>query len=169
MEKFDLNYISPQPATFTLAAIPDREFHLRPVSLADQAWMRDKFGDRLQSIFKFAQFDELVRIVFHQLIPEDQAFFQKKSVKFVSEDGETCEMFLGGVKLLQSLVFGPTEAMKVVESLTTAIGVSRAMLDKIETLESEKKSLTESEPANPIGPMSSTFLAPNTDSQASKS
>lgn len=161
---FDLSYISPVQSSFTLKAVPDREFRLRPVALSDQQWMDKTFGDKLQSVFKMGKVVEMSRIVFHQLVPEDQAFFAQQEITFTDEHGNSQKEKLGGVKMLQTLIMGPQETANVIMALVEAIGVSKPMLDELEKQELKKKV----EPP-PIGPTSSTSLESNTDGQANKS
>jgi hypothetical protein len=159
MEDLNLEEITPEGAEFTLKAT-GKTYRMRPFGLEDERWLRKTFGERIKAIMKQVDMDEIARIVFHQLEPDDQMDFVRRPVKFVSEDGAAIEKQLGGVDLLRQCIRGNKEKIAIYQALLETIGLSRGVQEKIisdavEQSEAEKKRL--------IGPQSSTSSPQSTD------
>lgn len=147
MEPLKLEDLQPKGAFFTLKALPKKKIYIRPITAADEIWLTEKFGGRLQEIFNNSLMKEMCQIVFHQLA--NQAIFKKQNVTIYSEDtGEQLKKEIGGYRLLLSLISGPAEKEAMILALLTTIGLSRPVVKKIinaAVAEAKKKQ-------KPIGP-----------------
>ena len=119
-----LEDFAPEYGVFKLRAFPGKEFHLRPVSLVDEAWLQKTFPD-IEAVFKEMRMQEIYRIVFRLLPYEEQVLFKTQTVKFISEDGTETTEEIGGAKLLAKAICGAPEKMAIFEALLKTIGASR--------------------------------------------
>ncbi len=114
--------------TFTIC---NPTYRMNPVSAADELWMKQEFGDRLEKIFQEIDMKEICRIVFRLLKEEDKKDFAAKDVEFMNEQGETNTVRVGGVFLLYAQVSGYHEKVEIFKALLETIGISRPMQKKI--------------------------------------
>jgi len=143
MRPINLDEIIPQPATLKLKAT-DKIYHLRPLDLDDEAWLKARFGDQLNSIFSNIKIAEIAEIAFNQLEDTDKEDFVAQDVTIVDGKGEKHSIRLGGAQLLAKLIRGYDDKLAVFRSLIETIGISRPMFDGLvaEAEAQEKKSLT---------------------------
>lgn len=111
-------------------------YHLRPVSLEDEIWMHEQYGDELQKIIGEMRTKEVCRIAYRLL--EEKEDFLEKNVTLVDERGKKVTEKRGGIELLYCMMLGLDDKMAVLRALLAAIGISRPMLDKV-IAEEEKK------------------------------
>ena len=133
-----LEDLIPQTAEIKLRNLPDVPLKLRPISMADEIWLKQKYGDKIESIFNELKMREICEMVYHQI--EDKNLFVKRDIKIVNEDGDEQVIKLGGVELLLMLISGTQEKIEMVQALLQTIGISRPMLEKLASDE-EKKNL----------------------------
>lgn len=148
-----LEDLKPEPSSFTLDS-NGKTYHLRPVSLDDELWLRKTFGDRLQEVFTNLEMENLSRIVFHQLTPADQCDFLPEKRTFINEEGHRFEETVGGYRLLMvQMQGGVEEKVRIIDALLKTIGASRPKLEAAAGGggEAQKKS----PPKKPTGPRSS--------------
>jgi len=124
----DLPDLLPKPSRFHLRLV-NRWFTTRPITLEDEIWISDTFGDDIKDIFETVNMKEISRIAFNQLEIEDKKFFKKQEVEFVSEEGEETHKTIGGVELFNSLVSGIEEKNGIIQALLDTIGASRPPSD----------------------------------------
>lgn len=166
MANIDLNQIAPRTGTFTIPrGDSEKKLTLRPFNLMDEAWLKDTFGDRVDSIFKDGSNADFCRIAFHQLCSEDQADFVKQKVTIVDEEGNSEVMEIGGYKLLQAQIIGPKPKRGLITAVWETLGVSRPLIDELRALEAgaDKKKVTK------IGQKSSIPFRTNMDGRPSTS
>jgi hypothetical protein len=150
MRALTLEDIKPEAAKFTLQLVPDREFEIRPISVLDRRWLKNTFNaDQIKSIFMEYDFEQIARIVYHQLTLDDQMFLKKQSVKIVNEDGDEKEIVLGGVNLFLSLVTGLAEQRTIIEAMTQTFGISKSLMDEAIADDEKKSQLIGQESATP--------------------
>ena len=139
----ELEKLVPKESKFRLNLADGKEFTMRPITLQDEIWLRETYGERIQQIFEEMDVQEISRIVSRLLIVEDKRFFKKQDVTIVNEEGEELTIELGGVKLLQSLVSGWSDKTTLLKALLENIGFSRPDIEEIENEDdnnTEKKS-----------------------------
>jgi hypothetical protein len=108
------------------------------VSLADEAWMQERFGGPagITEVFKGPRWQDVFRIAFHQL--EDQSAFAPQEVTVMNEEtGASAKHMIGGYKLFFGLAVGIGDKQNVLLALLETIGFSRPIVDKI--IEEEMK------------------------------
>lgn len=128
----NLKDLKPKESRFKLKAAK-REFTLNPITLADEVWLDEEFGqEKIEQIFTEINIKEISRIVFRLIKPEDKVFFKSRPVKFITEDGEELEQDLGGVELLRTMISGNDEKIGIINALLENIGLSRPDIDKDE-------------------------------------
>jgi hypothetical protein len=172
MESITLADLCPQPAEFTLKST-GKTYRLRPVSVGDQQWMLNKYGDKLQEIFAQIRTQEICTIVIHQLAAEHLEEFAAQDVQIlIEETGERTKKRLGGAELLKQMIQGVGEILEIFKALQKTIGMSQPVMEKIAAAEAEKKSLTSQEspstgerfstssPLNTAGPLTISEASP---------
>lgn len=156
----ELKDVVPRRAVLKLSATGG-EYHLRPINLADEIWLADRFGDSLQANLNEGNMRAVAAIVFHQMEEADKKDFSARDVSLMNEEGETQTIRLGGEKLLSAMVQGPVEKIEMYKALMVTLGISQPLIDAIDT--GEKKSEPASNPEKPSGKKSSTSSRPSTD------
>lgn len=124
-----LEEVVPRRAETSLEATPGRTYHLRPINLLDEEWMKARFGAALDADLTEGRVRTLVAIFFHQLEEADKAFFAKQTVTIMNEKGESEEMELGGEKILLSLIQGPVDKIRIYKAVMITLGASSPMQD----------------------------------------
>lgn len=135
--------LKPKESTFRLKSAKDKVFTMNPITLADEVWLDETYGqEKIQKIFNDMNIKEISRIVFRLLKTEDKLFFKPQDVLFVNENGESEEIKLGGVELLRSMVIGNEEKLALMMALLENIGISRPVLDELSKEEVKKKKVS---------------------------
>lgn len=137
--EFKFEDLIPKTGEFTLSQLPNHTIKLKPFSAADEIWLLDRFGGRLQEIFLKAKVREICEIAFHQM--EDKTPFIKQEVDLVDEEGNVSKQSLGGVSLLMALILPKQELEPVIMALMQTIGVSRPMVEKQYEEDQKKKQI----------------------------
>lgn len=139
MEQNDLLKIIPQNAKLE---IKGKEYILRKMTLADEAWLQDTFGgDALEKIFSEIKLSELCRILYRVL--DDKKDFLAKDVEEVNDDGELVKRRLKGHEVLMQSLEGKQVQIDIVEAILQTIGISRPMLEELQGSEEPKKKQTQ--------------------------
>jgi hypothetical protein len=128
MKPIRLEDLIPQAASFTLKKTGNT-YHLRPINLQDEIWLKKAFGDQIDVIFREVRMPEICRLVFHQLEDADKEEFLAKNVTIINEEGEKLTVRMGGAELLFASISGHAEKIKIFEAILQTIGVSRPMLE----------------------------------------
>ena len=131
----DLTKLVPKKSKLHLKEI-GQDFELRPFNLSDEIWLRESYGDRLGEIFELMDFEAVSRIAFHQII--DKSYFKKREVEFITEDGDTENVQLGGVELFRQLVKGWDEKIEIMSSVIECITGSRPELENEDKKKAKK-------------------------------
>lgn len=157
--------ICPEDAEFTLS--DGKTYTIRKFTLADQAWVQKTFGGQNTLQHAFADPENLLRIVFHQLTIEQQKQFAAIEVERVDEDtGEVVVEKLGGWRRFAASITNLASDMEnVAKALTTAIVGSSALLDE----EAEVAVAEEKKTAPRIGARSSTSSRASTGTASATS
>lgn len=114
---------------------------LRPVSLADEAWLDEQYGSKeITKIFNEVNIKEISKIVFRLLDNESKKIFKKQIVEMIDENGDSSEVELGGVELFRSMIIGWDEKVALLNALLENIGLSRPAEKEIDV---KKKAVKE--------------------------
>lgn len=134
-----LEELVPQGSEFHLA-IPNKTYHLRPCTLADEVWLQKTFGAKLESVFNELKTKELCRIAVYLMDDKEKEDFIKRTVTFIDDSGEKLSTELGGYELLMTLISGIKEKKEVCQAILQTVGLNRPVLEKLELEQAEKKS-----------------------------
>jgi len=162
MKPISLTDLVPRGSTFKLAAT-GKEYRLRPVSLSDEKWMGETFGNDLQTIFAQMKMLQVCRIVFHQLEESDKADFAQVEVTVMNEEGLNTTRKMGGPELMFWQIRGFEEKIEIFKALMETIGVSRGMIEGFEKDAAAEIAADKKKVSQPTGQESSTDSAPSTD------
>ncbi len=133
MKKLSLTDLFPETGTFTLAATGAADHRLRPVSLADRAWIERHLGgsEALQDMFEKVDFVRISRLVFYLL--EDKSPFPQGEEDDVDGDGEILgKRKVKGPEQILKCITSPNEQISLMKALLKTIGVSEAILGDVE-------------------------------------
>jgi hypothetical protein len=167
MEPVSLEELIPEQPTFLLAST-GKTYTLRKMNLADRSWMRQKFGDRVEEIFRETRVSELCQIVFRLLSDESKEDFQPKEVTIFDDDtGAKKKVQLGGWSLFEALVSTSEEFGAVLAALISTVRNSEPVIRR--ALEAQIADQKKSQVGHPTGPKSSTSSPASTDSASSSS
>jgi hypothetical protein len=173
MEAIRIEDIVPQGAEFYLRKT-EKTYRLNPITLADEIWMQQTFGDSIADIFSQIKMKEISRIVYRLMTEEDKEDFAARTVIIMNEEGEKLEKRMGGAELLFVQISGYGEKIKIFEALLQTLGISRPVLEKMKgnLEESEKKtpqptgrSSSTSSPTSTAGRQNTSSVAPPRKSQ----
>ena len=114
-------------------------FEFRVISLADEIWLSEQYGDKLTSIFSAESFDlkEASRVLYHQLINKE--ILKKQTVKTIDEEGNEGEREFGGLDLFRQLIIGYDMKLKLIEAMGEIFRISHP--DEIEDV--KKKTIVQ--------------------------
>ncbi|MCB0421144.1 MAG: hypothetical protein KDD61_09110 [Bdellovibrionales bacterium] len=137
-----LSDLLPQSTSFHLSQL-DEDLTLRPITLADEIWLNETFGETgVSEMFSTLNFIEISRVVYRLLDDDSKAKLKKKKVTIYNEDGEESEHEIGGLKLLQLSISGIAEKEAIVGGLLKCLGFTEKMIDDLvddDQEESKKK------------------------------
>jgi hypothetical protein len=171
MKQITLADICPQPGKFSLK-LTGKEYTLRPITIADQAWISERFGKQLQDIFREVRSKEIAQLAYHQMDEQSKAEFEPKDVVIHNEDtGERTNSKIGGWRLFAAQVSGMVEMEGIFKALLHCIGISQPLIDELEAevkAEELKKKVSQEE-ALPAGVASSTDSQASTDTPLTRS
>lgn len=146
MRPLKLEELIPAPAEFKLAK-SGKTYHLRPVTLEDEAWLASEFGEQLPKIIEQMRMMDVARIAFRLLEETDKEDFAAREVTLMDDAGESRAVRMGGAKLLFAMISGYAEKMEIYRALLVTIGISRPLQDELvaeaERETSQKKSREE--------------------------
>lgn len=131
MKAIDLEDLIPMTGEFSLEATGAIVHQLRPITLQDQVWIKDKFGDAqaLQKILEGTKLKELCQLIYHQLL--DKSHFRASVVKEINDEGDEVERKITGPEALASCVSTKKEQLAIYKALLKTIGVSEPMLEEV--------------------------------------
>ena len=114
-------------------------FEFRVISLADEIWLAETYGDKLTALFSVESFDlkEASRVLYHQLINKE--ILKKQTVKTIDEDGNESNIELGGLDLFRQLIIGYDMKIKMIEVMGEIFRISHP--DEVEDV--KKKTLAQ--------------------------
>lgn len=166
MKPIKLEDLRPQPASFRLRKF-SHDFLLRPVSLADDAWLRETFGAEVEKAMSTEE--GMVRLAYRLMAEEDKAIFKPIDRTVLDENGETKNERVGGWRLLLESIEGIDEKTKVARALIHTRGISAPVLDEIIEEEMKKKELMANASPKSAGEPSLISSPPSTDGALSPS
>lgn len=133
-----LTDISPTESKLKLKNVVS-ELTLRPINLADEVWLANKFGeDGIAKIFTQMDLQAIAEIVWHQLNAESRSNFKKKTVTFIGDTGEELEWELGGIELFYHTITGAEDKLAIINAILDNLNLSRPEV-KDEPVEVKKK------------------------------
>lgn len=134
-----LSEILPSKTNFKVAALDD-ELNLSPITLADEIWMSEVYGENgIKEIFERVNFAEICRVVYRLLDNESKSKLKKQKVIIYNEEGEESEVEIGGVKLLYALISGWDEKNHIMGALLKCLGFTEQMVDDLAESSGKKK------------------------------
>jgi hypothetical protein len=132
MKQITLADICPQPGKFTLKST-GKEYTLLPISIADQAWINERFGKNLEQIFREVRSNEIAQIAYHQMDEQSKTEFEPKEVTIHNEEtGARTKTMIGGWRLFAAQVAGMGEMEGIFKALLHTIGVSQPLIEELE-------------------------------------
>jgi succinate dehydrogenase flavin-adding protein (antitoxin of CptAB toxin-antitoxin module) len=139
MQPLNLEDLIPQPGKFTLNSTGEA-YSFRMFSLEDEVWIAKNYPqDEFRRIFEMKDWEQISRIMFHQLDIESQMKFQKQEFKIVNEDtGEVSTHTLGGARLLLTCICGLKEQDVVIRAFALTRGLSQPVLDRLSAVENDE-------------------------------
>jgi len=102
----------------------DRDFTVKPITLADDAWMSNEFGGQvgLKDIFLNSDVRAMVRIFYRLITNEDKDFVSTISLNTIDEDGVHTPIKSGVDKLMYFMNISNIE--ELIRALMDARGIS---------------------------------------------
>ncbi len=125
---YALNEILPQPSEFFLGA-KNKTYKLRPVTLADEAWILETFGESYKEMLAGKYMHHVARAVYHQMTEEGKRDFPLTGVKIQNEKGESEETVIGGYLLFMTLIRGSKEKSEILMAYRQCVGMSSPKVD----------------------------------------
>ena len=125
---YTLNEILPQASEFYLEA-KKKTYHLRPVTLADEAWIIETFGETYKEMLMGRHMHLVARAVYHQMTEEGKRDFPLTGVKIMNESGQTEETVIGGYLLFMALIKGSKEKTDILMAYRQTVGMSSPKVD----------------------------------------
>lgn len=121
--EYALNELIPKSSEFYLSA-KHKTYILRPLSLADEAWILETFGELYKEMLMGKHLPMVARAIFHQMTEDGKKDFPYSKVKIVNEKGQSEETELGGYLLFMSLISGPKEKSEILMAYRRVVGLS---------------------------------------------
>lgn len=142
-EEVPFEEMVPVAASFVLGEI---EFHLRPMSLDDRAWLTAKFGDKeAGDALKFADVRALMPIVYHQLTQESRSKVKAQKISgYIDDQGiEHPEKMITGPEVLSNMLMGVSDQAGILKAFNRMVGISNPKAD--EAIDEIKKKALETQ------------------------
>lgn len=121
--EYALNEILPKSSEFFLEA-KKKTYRLRPVDLADEAWILETFGEHYKDMLAGKLMHYVARAVYHQMTEDGKKDFPLTAVKIQNEKGQSEETVIGGYLLFMTLIRGSKEKGKILSAYRECVGMS---------------------------------------------
>lgn len=122
----------PKKASFKLKAT-GKTYTLREITLDDQVWIKEEYGDRLEEIFSPPMdLNEVCRIVYRLIV--NKGDFKAVEINDYDDEGNFISTMCGGYKLLRRMIAGD-EIVDFIWAFNECQGLSRP----VEPKENKKK------------------------------
>lgn len=155
--------LPPKPEFFLKSK--NRNFAIRPPTLHDQVWFKNRYGTSTSfaSALSTGDWVEISRVVYHLLSDDDRREFLAQDVRVVNDDGEEKTVRHTGPEVFLLAIDGIEEITKIMGALTRAIMISNPAIE-----EDVKKQVAEAKAKAPppqklISPSSSTSSGISTE------
>jgi len=135
-ESIDLDFLIPEEATLE---VDGTDYILRPVSLKDQMWAKNKFGTTTGENLTDLDFDQLAQFVYHQMDSDGKRAFPYTETEDFDDDGKEVTVKTPGWQTLQDQFKGPKGMVKMMKSFLKVVGISQPLIDKTVEDETKKK------------------------------
>lgn len=126
----ELKDLLPQRTEFK---INKKTYALRPLTLNDRMWCKDKFGDSFEKVLeqslKDIDYSKLVFMAYHQL--EDKKDFLASKEEIIDDEGMKKETMVTGPEKFSSEISSLSEIMDLVTSFFGCAGVEKEKTEKI--------------------------------------
>lgn len=146
VSKKSLEYIRPQPGTFTLESFPGHEFRFRKISIDDEAWCVEKLGVPIHELVsrEKVQAADLCRLYFHLLVEDDKKLFFPVEEDVTDYDtGEKKKETIAGSRLFMRAVSGGVELILIGDAFLKTFFSSRPITDLPDDLKKTLLALVE--------------------------
>lgn len=131
-----LEDIAPRRAKISLNATK-KSYEIRPISIADELWLQERFGDKLEESVNQGKIRDIAAIIYHQMDEDDKRDFAAQDVTIMNEAGESETLRIGGEKLFFSMVHGPAEKLELYKALLVTLGISQPVIDELDQKKSQ--------------------------------
>lgn len=127
MADLGLDDIVPKSSSFKLGSTGDKEYKLRPFTLADESWLNRKLKKGLGEIMGNLDQDptELCKVIYHLMEIESKEEFLSSKETVITEEGTKEERVVTGLEKFMRVASGPKDKVELIMALNETIGVSR--------------------------------------------
>lgn len=126
----ELEDMIPVEAEFKLKAT-GKSYKLRKISLRDRTWIKDKFKDDIEKVFRTVDFKDLMMVIYHQLDEASKQEFLMIEREETNDDGVKVKVKVTGPELLSEALTDPEEIRDVMNAFIKTMGISQAIVDKM--------------------------------------
>lgn len=133
-----LEELSEKAADLTLESV-GKTFEMRRLSLEDEIWLKNEYGDRLAVLLSPESLDLelLCRLAFKLII--NKRDFTSQEVNIIDEDGNVQKEKIGGYKLLSKMITSDNDKSSLIIATVAAINRSRPDIEESSQDDSKKK------------------------------
>lgn len=171
MKPLKLEDLCPQQGRFRLKSTGETEYTLRPMTLADRAWINATFPGKIDKIFSQLQANELSQIVYRLMDDDSKAKFKPRSVRIFNEDtGVETSGEVGGWRLLAAIAQGGLQELEgMMKALLHTIGISEPIIEELAKVDESAEKKTPDPAELSAGAPPSTSLPASTDTPSIRS
>lgn len=161
----ELEEILPLEPEFTLKKT-GKTHVLRLVSLEDQTWIKEKFGDKIEfeRIMKSFDWSKSIQLIYRLLI--DKSDFLGGDEEYIDDEGRKVVSFISGPTKLLRAISGMEEGVAVMAALAQSIMKANPMLTDAVKAELQKELDDVKKKIDLTGQKSSTSSQTSTDGQS---
>ena len=139
-EAIDITKLIPEESSIEIY-LKDKlhKFTLRPLDLRDESWLKRKFGNKLEAIFKNIEMESICSIIFRLI--KDKSLLEAIQVDDYDDDGNKISITVTGPERVMRGIRGKAHQIEVFRGLIKTMGISRPILSALEKEENKKKAV----------------------------
>lgn len=132
--------LDPMPGEFFLKKTK-KTYTIRPITIGDQKFLKHMFGDEdaIKAMFEGMDHEKLSKLVYFLMDQQGRKDFLSQEIEEINEEGIVATKTVSGPEALMNSIEYPSEFLEVFKALIKTIGISNAVIDKIEMQEVKKK------------------------------
>ena len=116
----ELKDLMPQEATINLN---EKEYTLRKINLEDEVWLKQKFGQQINTVFVDQDMDAISKLTF-RLLKDKKDFLPIKESGY-DDDGEAKELSITGPQRILRSMHGAQQKEDLLWAVFQTFGISR--------------------------------------------